>query len=277
MPYDDILLHIQGYPDPTSPSAIDAALALTKAVSGRISALAVELSVAYMPNLVLDRLLGLEGIAEDAKARSAAGCREAVDYFKRQAAAAGLLHDAETLSADMGLEALNRARAARVFDFSIYCPTASGPDKVLVETLILLSGRPVVILPEGSAGAMKRVVVAWDGSAAATRAMNDALPLLQAAASVKVATVNGDKPIDHTAAWSRAVRHLQRHGVQAEGVAVERDGLSTAAALEGLVKAERADLLVMGAFGHSRLREIVLGGVTEHMLSQGAAAVWLSH
>jgi nucleotide-binding universal stress UspA family protein len=276
VPCYDILLHIQGYPE-TSHGAIDAAVTLAKRVSGRISALAVEMSVAYMPNQLVDRLLGIEAIAKEMQARSVAGCRTGIDHFRSQAAAAGVLQDTESLSADMGLEALRRARAARAFDFSVYCPPAEDLDKVLAETMILLSGRPVLILPDGHKGRMDRVVVAWDGSPPAARAMNDALPLLKAARSVKVVTVSGDKPVDRSAPLAHAVRHLERHGVQVEGGQIELEERSTEVVLEQHLEAERADLLVMGAFGHSRLREIVLGGVTEHMLSRTPAAVWLSH
>lgn len=277
MPCDDILLHLQGYPDQTSASAIDAALAVAKQLSGRISALAVQLSVAYMPNQLIDNMIGLKGIAQEAEQKSAVACREALDDFRNKAAAAGLLNGVGVVSADMGLEALRRAREARAFDFSIYCPAADGLDKVLAETLILMSGRPVLILPEGHDGGLERVVVAWDGSAPAARAMNDALPLLRAARSVKVVTVGGDKPVDHVAPRPYAVRHLLRHGVRADGLEIEPDGRSAAEALEAWLKAEKAQLVVMGAFGHSRLRELALGGVTESMLTHLPTAVWLSH
>jgi nucleotide-binding universal stress UspA family protein len=177
----------------------------------------------------------------------------------------------------MGLEALRRAQASRAYDFSIYALTASGADKVLAETLMLMSGRPLLILPEGHSGRVERVAAAWDGGAAAARALNDALPVLRAAGSVKVATISGDKPVDQVAPLAHALRHLQRRGVHADGVEIERQGLPVHVALERLLKAERADLLVMGGFGHSRLQEIVLGGVTEHMISNAPTAVWLSH
>ena len=273
----DILLHLQGYPEQTAASAIDAALAVAQGVSGRISALAVELSVAYMPNQLIENVIGLKGIAQEAEQRSAASCHAAIEDFRNKALAAGLLNGVEVVSADMGLEALRRAREARTFDFSIYCPPSSGLDKVLAETLILLSGRPVLVLPAGHDGGLERVVVAWDGSAPAARAMNDALPLLRTARSVKVVTIGGDKPVDHVAPWPDAVRHLLRHGVPADGVEVDPDGRTTAEVLEAWLKADQAQLVVMGAFGHSRIREIVLGGVTEHMLSRTPAAVWLSH
>jgi nucleotide-binding universal stress UspA family protein len=277
MPCDDILLHLQGYPDQTAPAAIDAALDVAKGLSGRISALAVELSVAYMPNQLLDNVMGLKGIAQEAEQRSAATCREAVDHFRSKAAAAGILNGVDVVSADAGLEALRRAREARTFDFSIYCPTDGGPDKVLAETLILLSGRPILILPPGHDGRLERVILAWDGSAPAARAMNEALPVLRTARSVQVVTVGGDKPVDHVVPWPHAVRHLLRHGVQAKGSDIDPEGRSIAAALESRLEAERADLVVMGAFGHSRIREIVLGGVTEHMVSHMPTAIWLSH
>jgi nucleotide-binding universal stress UspA family protein len=277
MPCDDILLHIQGYPDQTTRSAIDAAVTLAEGLSGRISAFAVELAVGYMPNLVFDHLVGMQGIAKETMERSAAGCREGLDYFRARAAAAGILNDTSAVAADMGLEALKRAQEARAFDFSIYCPSVGGPDQVLAETLILMSGRPVIVLPHGHEGALGNVVLAWDGSAPAARAMNDALPVFKAARAVTVLTVTGDKQVDHIAPADHAVRHLRRHGVRAHRVEIEPEGRSTAAALEHHLKAERADMIVMGAFGHSRFREVLLGGVTEHMLAEAPAAVWLSH
>ena len=273
---DDILLHIQGHPQ-TSLAAIDAAVTLAKRLSGRISALAVQLSVAYMPNLLADRLLGLEGIAKDMEARSIAGCRTGTEHFRKTAALAGVLEDAQVLSVDLGLEALWRAREARAFDFSIYCPPADDLDKVLAETLILLSGRPVLVLPDRHQGMVDRAVVAWDGSPAAARAKNDALPQLRAAGTVKDVTVGGDKAADRSAPLAHALRHLLRHGVRAEAQALEPEGRSIEGVLDRYLDAQRADIIVMGAFGHSRLREIVLGGVTEHMLAHTPTAVWLSH
>src|SRR6185437_14915817 len=109
--------------------------------------------------------------------------------------------------ADIGLEAYKRALAARTFDFSIYCPLTENLDKILAETLILVSGRPVLLLPEGHSGVLERVVMAWDGSPAAARAMNDALPILRAARSVQVVSVSEDKPVDRAAPRAHAVRH----------------------------------------------------------------------
>lgn len=144
----------------------------------------------------------------------------------------------------------------------------------LLDAAVLGTGRPVLAVPAGYEGTLDaaRVLVAWDGGREAARAVHDALPLLEAAEEVLVVTV-GAPPGPRTPAEA-LVDHLARHAVRAR--AVRLDGEPAAAVLE-CARRERCGLIVMGAWGHSRLREWVLGGCTRGVLEAADRPVWLSH
>ena len=153
-------------------------------------------------------------------------------------------------------------------------------DAVLVNVL-MSSGRPVLAVPY--AGEFEhvgdRVLVAWNASREATRAVNDALPLLRGATSVTVLAVNprrgiaglGDVPAADIAL------HLARHGVKAEAAHTIAEDIGEADALLSYAADLGADLLVCGGYGHSRARELVFGGVTRTLLREMTVPMLLSH
>ena len=153
--------------------------------------------------------------------------------------------------------------------------------RYLPEEVILGSGRPALMVPYiGPAATFgERVTVAWDASREAARAVNDALPLLERAKAVGVVTINpGDKPFGHGEEPGADIGlHLARHGIKVEVQRVEARDLDTANAILSHLANEGADLLVMGAYGHSRLREVVLGGVTRTILAEMTVPVLMSH
>ncbi|MGH6943153.1 MAG: universal stress protein, partial [Geminicoccaceae bacterium] len=122
-------------------------------------------------------------------------------------------------------------------------------------------------------------VVAWDASRAAARAVSDALPLLERAKSVTVVSVNprpnlfghGEVP------GADIALHLARHGLKVEVHRLEARDIDTANAILSYVADAGCDLLVMGGYGHSRLRELVLGGVTRTMLGEMTVPVLMAH
>jgi nucleotide-binding universal stress UspA family protein len=141
------------------------------------------------------------------------------------------------------------------------------------------SGRPVLIIPNGRASDRigSRVLVAWNGRREAARAAFDALPLLQQASAVRIVRVReDDAEVDQPGA--DICRSLIRHGVKVDRTAdIEAAGTSAGAALLADADMFDADLVVMGCYGHSRLREFVFGGATRHFLQKMRVPVLMSH
>ncbi len=122
------------------------------------------------------------------------------------------------------------------------------------------------------------VVVAWNGSREAARAAFDALPLLQAATRVEIVTTGRDEDTQPLPlAGEEIAAALSRHGVKCEVAALVARGESDGASLLARVKEVNAGLLVMGAYGRPRFSELVLGGVTQHVLAASPVPVLLSH
>jgi nucleotide-binding universal stress UspA family protein len=120
------------------------------------------------------------------------------------------------------------------------------------------------------------IAVAFDGGGPATRAVAEALPFLVRAKEVRIFTVLGDKPTNALKAV-RLISHLARHGVTAVAEDVSSNGLEIGEAFGVYVRDHSADLLVMGAYGHSRLREFILGGATKSILARPPTWVLLAH
>jgi nucleotide-binding universal stress UspA family protein len=152
--------------------------------------------------------------------------------------------------------------------------TAAGPQGFRPEDLVMRCGRPVLGLPSANPPERigRRVILAWDGGREACRAMNDALPLLASAESVAVVSV--DAPERSTAA---AVARLRRHGVRAEPDEERSAGEDVGELLLSRTERLEADLLVAGAYGHSRLGEALFGGVSRTLLHQMMIPVLASH
>ncbi|HSO42060.1 MAG TPA: universal stress protein [Rhodospirillales bacterium] len=154
-------------------------------------------------------------------------------------------------------------------------------DPTIPDQLILSLGRPVLVVPySGSFTTIgKTVLVAWDASRLATRAVNDALPFLVAAKKVCVLAVNPDGGDDgHGQIPSADIcLHLARHGVNAEAEHLYADDIDVGDVLLDRAADIGADLLVSGAYGHARWREQVLGGVTRHLLRHMTVPVLMAH
>jgi len=151
--------------------------------------------------------------------------------------------------------------------------------QVLVERALFESGRPVVVVPYIHKGEAKvdRVILSWDGSRAAARAAADAMPFLTRAKKVEVVTIAGEAPKSEEIEDADIAQHLARHDVNVEvNRLVSREG-DVANTLLSHAADSAADFIVMGAYGHSRFREFVLGGATRGMLASMTVPVLLSH
>ena len=151
----------------------------------------------------------------------------------------------------------------------------------LPDRVVLSIGRPVLLLPyDGELETVgKHIAVAWDASRLAARAVSDALPFLQAADRVDILVVNahGGAAGRGTAVGSAICKYLTRHGVDASAQHVYGDESDDGAKLHAHAVELGADMIVMGAYGHARWREVALGGVTQYMLRHTKVPVLMSH
>lgn len=201
--------------------------------------------------------------------------------FAKQASAAGFsnVEWRSTVDDPVGAMTLHARYADLVVIGQSESAGGSGLDADFPSRLVLASGRPVLILP--SAGRFttigKRILVSWNASREATRAVTDAIPLLRLADSVHVIAVNPRRGEHGSVPGADIGLYLARHGVHVEVKAdhgaeidVGNELLSRAADLD-------ADLIVMGGYGHSRLHEWVLGGATRTILESMTAPILMSH
>lgn len=207
--------------------------------------------------------------------------RRALDAFSESAKQTDVTVETlmlEAPSGDLGREA---GRLARYFDAIVLEQlNPERPDTSnMIEAMLFGSGRPVLIVPYIHVPRQLRtVLVAWDEGRPAARAIADALPLLQMADQVEVVTVldphaRGGSPVSAEI----MARHLARHGIQAEVKTLTRENVDVANTLVSYAADAGADLIVMGAYGHSRLREMILGGTTRAILASMTVPVLMAH
>ncbi|MBX5198527.1 universal stress protein [Rhizobium sp. NZLR10] len=167
------------------------------------------------------------------------------------------------------------AEISMVHDLSIV--EACELTRQLSATLLFGSGRPLLLFPTSSVCArVDTVAIAWDGSAAAARAISCAHLFMERAMKLQVISITDDKQIDE-ANRSLLIASLRHSGFEVEDVPVQAGGESAAAAIQTAALERKADILVAGGFGHSRLREFILGGVTRELLGKSELPVLLAH
>lgn len=278
----DILLQLDSYPDPTPLEAVDRAINFATAVGATLSAVAVQVDIRNPSNRLADHFVGLSGLVAGEEQKSRANCETALTAFSAKANAAGVLGEARQVRADLYAVAQTVAALARTRDLCIV-PVARPLDgqRAVAEAVIFGSGRPSLVFRSGgpglAAGPLGLALVAWDGSRAAARALADALTFLPSAREVRVLTVVNEKREARSGLGAEVVRHLKMHGVTSVADDVDAAGRRIGPVLEAYAEQHRAELLVMGAFGHSRVREFILGGATQHMLHELPLPIFISH
>jgi nucleotide-binding universal stress UspA family protein len=213
--------------------------------------------------------------AQEEVARTSATTAEA--SFREAMRREQLRHD---WRATRGPVASTAAREAHCADLAVVGQPVPGEDAwLLPEDVALLSGRPVLIVPY--AGKFERVpenpLVAWKPTREAARAVNDALPLLAAAKRATILVVDADADEDGEAPGDELAVHLSRHGITATVERTVSDDIPVGDVFLSRAADLGADLLVMGCYGHSRMRELVLGGMTRDIIDRMTLPVLMSH
>jgi len=283
MAIKDVLLSLTSYPDPTSDASIEQALNLCKVLAAHVTAVTfqAEAKMTRTTDILTNMLLDLPLMLEEEKARSSSNARHLLDTFSDSAARLGV-PSAKVLDKCIAFQVPDvLVQHARLHDLTIIpFQEAYSVEQWYAEVVIFGSGRPVIVLPAVARpieATFSTVAVAWDFSRPAARAVADALPILQQAKHVRLVTITNEKEISDSHSHAELAQNLLRHGVGIELDVVDAKERTSGAALSEYVASIKADLLVMGAYGHSRMKEFILGGATKMMLDKPPIAVFLSH
>ncbi|MBL8658310.1 MAG: universal stress protein [Rhodospirillales bacterium] len=225
----------------------------------------------------------VEELIELTEKETATRAREAKDLFDTIIGESGLplASDPTTAGASISWAAVDgraeeeMARRGRIADLIVLGRPAQQPDSdatMILNTALFETGRPVLVAPTTPGPIGRRIAVAWNGSAEAARAVYAAMDFFHRAETIEVVAADPDKSKD--AEPEALVEYLAWHGLGARLHIVDQDG--SVGDTVGKAAAG-ADLVVMGAYSHSRLRELILGGVTRHMLEGTSSALLMAH
>jgi nucleotide-binding universal stress UspA family protein len=268
-------LNVGGGDNASAAYAVSAASMLHAHITG--------VAFAYEPSLPGASMGYLPVEILEAKRRdNEAAARTAIDQFIAATELAGVSAEPWLLSSTFA-DAVDRfGQMARRFDIAIVAqgePDNDATAAAILENTLFASGRPVIVVPYIQRAPLKlnHAMICWDGSRPAARAIADAMPLLEQAHRTEVVIVAKDARHQEEIEGADIGLHLARHGLNVEVTRIERDGVDVANALLSHSVDCGADFIVMGAYGHSRLREFVLGGVTRSMLRSMMVPTLMSH
>jgi len=293
----DLFFPLLSYPDPTPEFSIQAVIDISEKIAERccardkngVSADAKTRIFALIIETLIDPGLAIEGgvyieeyLNVEAK-KCTENARHLSDQFEVLIRGRRILGTCKIIK--NGISASLRAILceSRLHDMTaISIAKDNDFHQTLAEQLIFESGRPVLIFPEAPNHSLDRsfgkIAVAWDGSRPAARALADAMPFLRRADRVRIFSVTDDKNIDLTRGGIGIADALNADGVYTVFEEVNKHGVRDIGAfIEDYVTEHEADLLVMGAYGHSRFREFFLGSATSSILAHPPGWVMMSH
>jgi nucleotide-binding universal stress UspA family protein len=278
VPHRVAYLPLNTYPETAPDPAVLAAVNFAMALGCGLHVSTFALDVPKTGSAVSGYLINVEGMVRVAEERSKAECA------RLQALIKGAFGEERDLSlcshtAMMGAALDAASTEARVFDLVILPWAAESlSTQDLAQSVVFGAGVPVILVPARTVPrSIDHIAVAWDGSRVAARALCDALPLLSTGGRISVVTVQGEKSLGNSGLAQNLAASLERRGYATRAIDISLDGRSIANALQDAAIAEGAQLLAMGGFGHSRLRDFILGGATKGVFSDLRLAALLSH
>jgi len=268
-------LSVAGGADVAGPYAIS--------IARTFGAHAAALAFSYEPVIPATIMGGIPAsLIEQQRADNDKAASDAVGKFEAAARLEGISFQSRAMSASVPGAADMFGAMARRFDICVIAQADSNrlaPEEVIVEGALFASGRPVIVVPyiQKSGIKLDRIMVAWDASRNAARAVADALPLLARAKAVDVVIVASERPKSDEIAGADIGQHLARHELKVDVKRIVATDTDVANTLLSHAADTGADFMVMGGYGHSRLREFVLGGVTRGILQSMTVPTLMSH
>jgi nucleotide-binding universal stress UspA family protein len=238
---------------------------------------------AYEPVVPPSVMGGIPAALIDAQwAASDSAAKAALDNFVAAAGRAGIAAEHRRLTASVGGAGDQFGRLARRFDLAVTAqaePKSSAAQGLIIEGALFGSGRPVVVVPYIQQGGLRldRVMVCWDGSRPAARAIADAMPFLARSAAIDVVIVASGRDKGDEIPGVDIAEHLARHDLKVDVKRIVSTDVDVPNTILSHAADTSADFIVMGGFGHSRLREFVLGGATRGILGAMTVPTLMSH
>lgn len=266
------------YPDLVPNESVAAAVALAVALGCELHVTTFSVEIPRVSSPVGGILLNIPEMIRTTEENSRAHCKALKEFVHRQADGSIKV---ECLSRELvpGLTGDSAAAEARYFDFSLLSWAKDMPVVLeLAQAVVFGAGRPSVLVPPSATSApIRHIAVAWDGSRVAARALADAMLLVTEDTRITVLTVRGEKELERHDIAQALASSLKNRGLQAQAQSVALAGRPIAEALQETALAAGAHLLVMGGFGHSRVRDFILGGATKGIFADLRIPVLLSH
>ncbi|MGY0572775.1 universal stress protein [Bradyrhizobium sp. RDM12] len=276
MPFKDAFLPLIGEPRAPTLAAIEKCVAVAAGLGARVTGLALEDDAFVRPKVVFP---DDPESTEPGAVCEVGDMQQLLNAFTNAASRIGARAQSRSGRVPADQIASTLAEHARFSDLTLVLvkPHDSRAENI-VEIFLFESGRPLLLCPEQHVELLRadieNVMIAWAPSAGAARAIADALPILQAANAVRVVTATDDKTDEVMQSGTNLVDHLREQGVYAT---VKGSGSSIGKVLGSWAQSHAIDAIVMGAYHHSRLNEIVWGGVTKTVIGQPPCWVMMSH
>ena len=255
------------------------AVSLAETLGAHVAAIAFALEPVIPPTFMGGMPADL---IEAQRIESEKSARTAVAAFEEAARRAGVSAESHVITTSLAGAADMFGRIGRRFDICVAQqaePDKIAPEDLIIEGALFESGRPVIVVPYIQRAAVKldRVMLCWDGSRNAARAIGDAMPLLEKAKAVDIVIVASEAPKSNELPGADMAEHLARHGFKVDIKRIVAKDTDVASTLLSHAADTGADFIVMGGYGHSRLREFILGGVTRGFLGAMTVPVLMSH
>ena len=272
-------LFLPTYPYPPTPKVASNAVRAAKHLGAMLDVAVITIDNPDVASAFSRHLFDFPQGMGDIEAAGQSRGRILLETAASEAARHNVTLTRQELKAHPALIGETAAAEGRYFDLCMVgCASDDQDARWTAEAIVFNSGRPTLILPDQKdVGSLGRVVIAWDGSRVAARAVADAAPFLQQAIAVSIVTVTDEKALPRPDIGERLALGLRARGLSAQCEPIRAGDRTIGRALQEHALKIGGGVLVMGGWGHSRLRDFVLGGATEDILSNLRLPVLMSH
>ena len=274
-----ILVPLHTYPDGNSVGIAAHAAAVARHLKADVHGLVLNATFPPASSIMGNMIINVDSMVREVTAKCHLKGVALVEAMQAELEPTGISFRSTELDCTLGTIGGAAETIARYHDLILTGLSANDVSmEATAETVVFGSGRPTLLVPQDAAPSQfQHVMIAWDGSRVATRAVADAREFLRLAKTVTIAVVTDEKTLPEDNPGSKLKDHLDRHNINAAVALVQGQRLPIGRALQDHALEINADMMVMGAFGHSRMRDFVMGGATTGILRDLKLPALLSH